>query len=176
MKSYLHVCWLGRCQRQRGTVYWGPHTVKTSRWSYRWPTVEVVKREESQTSHVRAASCRRGSGSRNFRSPFMSRKFDTGTRGFVYLWCRKYHRRSLKMEQFASSVLFCSRPRSEGWPHHGRIFSIYPCPLSFWLTLPRRVLSTSWWPSSPSCTWHCSLHYLFLQATPLFHHCVTIVC
>ena len=24
------------------------------------------------------------------------------------------------------------------------------------------------WPSSPACTWHCSLHYLFLQATPLF--------
>ena len=32
------------------------------------------------------------------------------------------------------------------------------------------------WPSSPSCIWHCSLHYLFLQATPLFPHCVTIVC
>ena len=32
------------------------------------------------------------------------------------------------------------------------------------------------WPSSPSCTWHCSLHYLFLQATPLFPHGVTIVC
>ena len=31
-----------------------------------------------------------------------------------------------------SSVLFCSfsRPRSEGWPHHGRTFSICPCPLS----------------------------------------------
>ena len=27
--------------------------------------------------------------------------------------------------------LFFSRPRSEGWPHHGRTFSIYPCPLSF---------------------------------------------
>ena len=27
------------------------------------------------------------------------------------------------------------------------------------------------WPSSPACTWHCSLHYLFLQATPLFPHC-----
>ena len=27
------------------------------------------------------------------------------------------------------------------------------------------------WPSSSSCTWHCSLHYLFLQATPLFPHC-----
>ena len=44
---------------------------------------------------------------------------------------------------FPCSVLFFSRPRSEGWPHHGRTFSIYPCPLSFWLTLPRRVLSTS---------------------------------
>ena len=32
------------------------------------------------------------------------------------------------------------------------------------------------WPSSPSCTWHCSLHYLFLQATPLFPYGVTIVC
>ena len=32
------------------------------------------------------------------------------------------------------------------------------------------------WSSSPTCTWHCSLHYLFLQPTPLFPHCVTIVC
>ena len=32
------------------------------------------------------------------------------------------------------------------------------------------------WLSSPACTWHCSLHYLFLQATPLFPHGVTIVC
>jgi len=31
------------------------------------------------------------------------------------------------------------------------------------------------WSSSPACTWHCSLHYLFLQATPLFPHDVTIV-
>ena len=29
------------------------------------------------------------------------------------------------------SLLFFSRRRSEGWPHHGRTFSIYPCPLSF---------------------------------------------
>jgi len=79
--------------------------------------------------------------------------------------------------------LFCSRPRSEGWPHHRRTFSIYLCPLSFWLTFhgescprldvvhPGRV-----WSSSPSCTWHCSLHYLFLQATLLFPHGVTTVC
>ena len=29
------------------------------------------------------------------------------------------------------SVLFFSRPGSEGWPHRGRTFSIYLCPLSF---------------------------------------------
>ena len=29
------------------------------------------------------------------------------------------------------SVLLFGRPRSEGRPHHGRTFSIYPCPLSF---------------------------------------------
>jgi len=27
------------------------------------------------------------------------------------------------------TVLSFSRPRSEGWPHHGRTFSIYLCPL-----------------------------------------------
>ena len=43
------------------------------------------------------------------------------------------------------SDLIFSRPRSEGWPQHGRTFSIYPCPLSFWLTLPRsrQVISIS---------------------------------
>ena len=29
------------------------------------------------------------------------------------------------------TVLFISLPRSEGWPHHGRTFSIYLYPLSF---------------------------------------------
>ena len=32
------------------------------------------------------------------------------------------------------------------------------------------------WSPSPACTWHCSLHYLFLPATSLFPHGVTIVC
>jgi len=49
------------------------------------------------------------------------------------------------------TVLSFCRPRSEGWPQHGRTFSIYPCPLSFWLTLPRRVLSTSWCCLSRPC-------------------------
>jgi len=88
------------------------------------------------------------------------------------------------VDPFPRGVLFFSCPRSEGWPHHERTFSIHPCPLSFWLTHPRRVLSTSWWcPSRPcvaflayTCTWHCSLHYVFLQATPLFPHGVIIVC
>ena len=59
-----------------------------------------------------------------------------------------------------TAVLFFSRPRSEGWPHHGRTFSIYLCPLSFWLTFPRTVLSTSWCcPSRPCVAFlvHCTL-------------------
>ena len=31
------------------------------------------------------------------------------------------------------------------------------------------------WSSSPAYNWHCSLHYLFLQATPLFPHVVCIM-
>ena len=55
------------------------------------------------------------------------------------------------MHQWVGSVLFFSRPRSKGRPHHGRTFSIYPCPLSFWLTLPQTVLSTSWCCPSRLC-------------------------
>ena len=72
-------------------------------------------------------------------------------------------------------VLFFSRPRSDGWPRHGRTFSIYPCPLSFWLTLPWGVLSTSWCcPSRPrvaflACVhlalfWHIRLSCLKIQS------------
>ena len=32
------------------------------------------------------------------------------------------------------------------------------------------------WSFSPACTLHYSLHFLFLQATPLFPDGVTIVC
>ena len=59
-------------------------------------------------------------------------------------------------------ILFFSRPRSEGWPHHGRTFSIYLCPLSFWLTLPWRVLSTSWCcPSRPCVVFLACVHLAF---------------
>ena len=97
--------------------------------------------------------------------------------------CRSMRGSVLTITYKGRSVLFFSRPRSEGWPHHGRTFSIYPCPLSFWLTLPRTVLSTSWCCLSRPCVAFlayvhlaCSLHYLFLQATPWFPHGVTIVC
>ena len=40
-------------------------------------------------------------------------------------------RYKVKCEPLMFLFLFFSRPRSEGWPHHGRTFSIYPCPLSF---------------------------------------------
>jgi len=65
---------------------------------------------------------------------------------------------------WSCSLLFFSRPRSEGWPQHGRIFSIYPCPLSLWLTLPRAVLSTSWCcPSRP-----CMIFFLAFVHLALF--------
>ena len=97
------------------------------------------------------------------------------------------HTRALGLQMLQSNlsicVLFFSRPRCEGWPHRGRTFSIYLCPQSLLLTLhgqscPRLdvVRLGCAWSSSPACTWHCSLHYLFLQATPLFAHGVTIVC
>ena len=62
------------------------------------------------------------------------------------------------------SVLFFSRPRSDSWPHYARTFSIYLCPLSFWLTLPRVVLSTSWCcPSRPCVAFLACMHVtLFL--------------
>ena len=41
------------------------------------------------------------------------------------------HPRSQQMLNFSfGSVLLSSRPRSEGWPLHGRTFSINLCPLS----------------------------------------------
>jgi len=68
------------------------------------------------------------------------------------------------------AVLLISCPRSEGWPHHGRTFSIYHCPLSFWLTLPRGVLSTSWCcPSRPCVVFVACVHLaltLALSFTP----------
>ena len=58
----------------------------------------------------------------------------------------------LPLSNLSRNVLFCTvlqpSSRSEGWPHHGRTFSIYLCPLSFWLTLPWRVLTMSWCCSS----------------------------
>ena len=47
-------------------------------------------------------------------------------------------------------------------------FSIYPCPLSFWLTLPRAVLSTSWcWPSRPCVVFLACMHLALCLAFSL---------
>ena len=69
------------------------------------------------------------------------------------------------------AVLFCSvavlNPRLGRTMDDGPTFSIYLCPLSFWLTLPRRVLSTSWCcPSRPCVAFLACVHLaLFLALT-----------
>jgi len=40
-------------------------------------------------------------------------------------------RKYLQIDGALFGTLFFSRPRSEGWLHHGRTFSIYLCPLLF---------------------------------------------
>ena len=86
-----------------------------------------------------------------------------------------YQHYPLSSHLYIGSVLFFNRPRSEGCHstdvlspfipvlcHSDRLFHGESCP-RLDVVHPGRA-----WPSSPSCTWHCSLHYLFLQATPLF--------
>ena len=66
------------------------------------------------------------------------------------------------------SVLFFSRPWSERRPRHGRTYSIYLCPLSFWLTLPLRVLSTYWCcPSRPCAVFLACMHLVLFFALSL---------
>ena len=66
------------------------------------------------------------------------------------------------------SVVFFSHPRSEGWPHHGCTFSIFLCPLSFWLTLPQGVLSISWCcPSRPCVVFLACMHLALFLALSL---------
>ena len=93
-------------------------------WSIRRPKRErlaVCRRKEVNILSCRNRRCRfHGYSKKNSRS----------------LRCVRMNQRTI--------VLFLSLPRSEGWPNHGRTFSIYLYPLSFWLTLPQRVLSTTW--------------------------------
>ena len=94
-----------------------------------------------------------------------------------------YQHYPLPSPLYIGSVLFFNRPRSEGCHsmdvlspfipvlcHSDRLFHGESCP-RLDVVHPGHA-----WSSSPSCTWHCSLHYLFLHATPLFPHGVTTVC
>jgi len=65
-------------------------------------------------------------------------------------------------------VLFFSHPRSEGWPHHRRTFSIYLYSLSFWLTLSRGVVSRYWCcPSRPCVVFLACMHLALFLALSL---------
>jgi len=52
---------------------------------------------------------------------------------FWHLICDSIAQQKVKHKSHKNCFLFLffSRPQSEGWPHHGRTFSIYPRPLSF---------------------------------------------
>jgi len=89
----------------------------------------------------------------------------------------------LTMDVRGAFKKFCNSTMKNNWIVTNNTFSIYLCPLSFWLTLLRIVLSTYWCCPSRPCV-HVflacvhlalSLYYLFLQATLLFPHGVTIV-
>jgi len=104
------------------------------------------------------------------------------------LWCQQCYETRCDFQRDppspSSAVLFCSSAVPD--PRVGHTMDVIssfisvPCH-SDWLfhgeSCPRldvvhlgRARS-----SSPACTWHCSLHNLFLQATPLFLYGVTIV-
>jgi len=52
--------------------------------------------------------------------------------GFVMNIMQRLIIKQARVTMFCSVLFFSlSRPRSEGWPHHGCTFSIYFCPLSF---------------------------------------------
>jgi len=83
------------------------------------------------------------------------------------------------------SNLFCSLAILD--PTVGHTMDILPAfsPFSFVLCHSERFFHTEScprlgvvypghaWSSSPACTWYWSLHYLFLQAIPLFPHDMT---
>jgi len=93
--------------------------------------------------------------------------------------------RKPKQLQGTSRVLFCSL--APLYPRVGHTMDVLSPFISIlchfdWLfyreSCPRLdvVYQGRAWSSSPAYTWHCSLHYFFLQAIPLFPHGVTIVC
>jgi len=103
--------------------------------------------------------------STNTHMPRLRRAFNTPRRQ----WGIK-QRTDVRPSVPCCPVQFFSSPRSEGWPHHGRTFSIYPCLLSFWLTLPRGVLSTSWCcPSRPGLVLLACVHLALFLVLSLSH-------
>jgi len=84
---------------------------------------------------------------------------------YAYCFTRCHSRLTLR------AVLFLSLPRSEGWPHHGRTFSIYLYPLSFWLTLPQRILSTTWCCLSRPCVVFLACVHLALFVRLIMYNC-----
>jgi len=99
--------------------------------------------------------------------------------------CTIKSRRFLLVPAHLGTVLFCSlavldlrvgynmdvlSPFISILCHSDRLFHRESCP-RLDVIYPGRA-----WSSSPACTWHCSLHYFFLQGIPLFPHGMTTAC
>ena len=79
-----------------------------------------------------------------------------------------YHISTIQHNTDLSSVLFFNRHRSEGWPHRGRTFSIYLCPLVILIDFSQGVLSTSWCcPSRPCMVFLVRMHLALFLALSL---------
>ena len=101
-------------------------------------------------------------------SPIQSRKFAPLSQCALSQLYTLFQKGDSKL-MVVCSVLFFSRPRSEGWPHHIRTLSISLCRLSFWLTLPRDVLSTFWCcPPRPYVVFLACVHLALFLALSLF--------
>ena len=95
-------------------------------------TVDVITRQ----THLFCGRRRRRRGRRDPARAHRSVLGRFGDRIFAPVVSRRVMVRVQGRDLIITVVLFCSvlffsRPRSEGWPHRGRTFSIHLCSLSF---------------------------------------------
>ena len=122
----------------------GPLSLLKSSWlqetnldSAKQNVVECMLKTREQLRHALQAAHgytgdSRSKSKQQFDRRAVLRTFETGDKVLVLLPIsgKPLHAKYVGPYTIRSDLIF-SRPRSEGWPHYGRTFSIYPCLLSF---------------------------------------------